>query len=55
MGHPRVRMLLMERHENIPATEIGIFVQRCLGEGASIIVITRNPDGRTCTISVQRT
>jgi hypothetical protein len=47
-------MLLMERHENIPLAEAGAFLQRCIDAGASVVVLTRNPDGRTCTISVQR-
>lgn len=47
-------MFLMERHEHIPLNEIGAFVQRCMDAGATITVITRNPDGRTCTVSVQR-
>lgn len=47
-------MFLMERHENIPVSEIGAFVQRCLEAGATIVVVTRNPDATTCTVSVQR-
>lgn len=47
-------MFLMERHENIPVSELGAFVQRCLDHGATIIVVTRNADARTCTVSVQR-
>jgi hypothetical protein len=47
-------MFLMDRHENIPLSEIGAFVQRCVDAGATIVVVTRNPDGQTCTVSVQR-
>lgn len=47
-------MFLMERHENIPLSEVGVFVQRCLDAGATITVVTLNPDGRTCTVSVQK-
>lgn len=47
-------MILMERHENIPVSEVSEFVQRCLARGATIVVVTRKPDGRTCTVSVQR-
>ncbi len=47
-------MFLMERHEKIPLPEIGAFVQRCAEAGALVIVITRNADGVTCTVSVQR-
>ena len=47
-------MFLMERNENIPLSEVGAFVQRCVADGAQIVVVTRNPDGATCTVSVQR-
>jgi hypothetical protein len=47
-------MFLMERHENIPLAAVGAFVQRYLDSEATIIVVTRNSDGRTCTVSVQR-
>jgi hypothetical protein len=47
-------MFLMDRHENIPVAELGAFVQRCLDQGATIVVVTRNTDGVTCTVSVQR-
>jgi len=47
-------MILMETHESIPRLETGAFIQQCLHEGAVIIVVTPNPDGRTCTVSVQR-
>jgi hypothetical protein len=47
-------MILMETHDNILRVEAGAFVQRCLDEGAVIVVVTPNPDGRTCSVSVQR-
>ncbi len=47
-------MFLMDRHENIPSAEVGAFVQRCIDAGATIVVVTRNSDGRSCTVSVQR-
>ena len=47
-------MILMETHDSIPRSETGAFIQQCLHEGAVIIVVTSNPDGRTCTVSVQR-
>ena len=47
-------MILMEIHESILRPETGAFVQQCLREGAVIVVVTPNPDGRTCTVSVQR-
>lgn len=47
-------MFLMERHENISLENLGAFVQQCMDEGGQIVVITRNPDGMTCTVSVQR-
>jgi hypothetical protein len=47
-------MILMETFDNIPKEEVGAFVQRCLDEGAVIVVVTRNPDGQTCTVSVER-
>lgn len=47
-------MFLMDRHENIPSAEVGAFVQRCIDAGATIVVVTRNADGRSCTVSVQR-
>lgn len=47
-------MFFMERHENISLSELGAFVQDCMVTGARILVISRNPDGLTCTVSVQR-
>lgn len=47
-------MILMERHENIPQSEVGAFVQRCVDAGATLVVVTKHPDGRTYTVSVQR-
>lgn len=47
-------MFLMDRHENIPIGELGAFVQRYIDSGATIIVVTRNHDGKTCTVSVER-
>ncbi len=47
-------MFLMDRHENIPLADVGVIVQHCLDAGATIIVITRNADGQTCTVSVQQ-
>ncbi len=44
----------MERHEQIPIPDLGTFVQRCLTDGAQIIIISRNTDGTTCTVSLQR-
>ena len=46
-------MILMKTHEGVPMAEVGAFVQKCFAEGAIAIVVTRNPDGRTCTVSVQ--
>lgn len=47
-------MFLMDRHENIPVAEVSAFVQRCMEMGATIVVVTRNADGCSCTVSVQR-
>lgn len=47
-------MFLMERHEKILLPDLGEFVQQCIESGGQIVVITRNPDGLTCTVSVQR-
>lgn len=44
----------MERHENLPEAEVGAFVQRCIDAGATLVVVTRHPDGRSFTVSVQR-
>ena len=46
-------MILMTTHEGVPLADVGAFVQKCLAEGAIAIVITRNPDGCSCTVSVQ--
>jgi len=46
-------MILMKTHEGVPLEGVGAFIQKCLAEGAVAIVVTRNPDGRTCTVSVQ--
>lgn len=46
--------LLLERHENVALEKVGEFVQRLLAEGARLVVVTLQPDGLTCTISVQR-
>ena len=46
-------MFFMERHENISLNDLGAFVQKCVTAGAMIVVVTRNPDGVTCTVSVQ--
>jgi hypothetical protein len=46
-------MILMKTHETVLQTEIGAFVQQRIAEGAVIVVVTKNPDGRTCTVSVQ--
>jgi hypothetical protein len=46
-------MILMKTHD-IPSTEVGTFVQQCIAKGAVIIVVTRNPGGHTCTVSVQQ-
>lgn len=47
-------MILMETNDSVPRNEVGALVQRWIGEGAVIVVVTQNPDGRTCTVSVQR-
>lgn len=46
--------LLLERHENVALAKVGEFVQRLLAEGARLVVVTIQPDGLSCTISVQR-
>jgi len=46
--------LLLERHENIALEKVGTFVQQLLAEGARMVVVTVQPDGLACTISVQR-
>lgn len=47
-------MILMKTHDSVLQSEVGAFVQRCVDEGAVIVVVTRNPDGHTCTVSVQK-
>ena len=46
--------LLLETHDNVLRAEAGAFMQRCIEEGAAIVVVTQNDDGRTCTVSVER-
>ena len=46
--------VVMESHDSVPRGEVGFFVQECVKAGAVIVVVTQNPDNRTCTISVQR-
>ncbi len=47
-------MFLLERHEEIPLRELGAFIQQCAESGATIVVVTRNPDGKTFAVSVER-
>lgn len=47
-------MFLMERHENICLSELAAFVEQCMLSGARIVVVSRNVDGYTYTVSVQR-
>jgi len=47
-------MILMKTHERVPLAEVGAFVQQRLAEGARIVVVTQDADGRTCTVSVQQ-
>jgi len=47
-------MFLMQTNESVPQAEIGAYVQRCLENGGNLIVVTKNPDGKTCTVSVQQ-
>jgi hypothetical protein len=47
-------MIIMKTHDSVPQAEVGAFVQQCIAKGAVVIVITRNSDGRTCTVSVQQ-
>ncbi|MDP1578876.1 MAG: hypothetical protein Q8M02_01270 [Candidatus Didemnitutus sp.] len=47
-------MFLLERHAEIPLHELGAFIQRCVDSGATIVVVTRNPDGKTFAVSVER-
>ena len=47
-------MILLETHERVPRSDTADFVQRCLDEGAVVVVVTPNSDGCTCTVSVQR-
>ena len=47
-------MILMTTHDHVPRSELGAFVQQCIEKGAIVIVVTKNPDGLTCTVSVQQ-
>ncbi len=47
-------MFLLERHERISLKDLAAFVQDCMQSGVKILVISRNDDGQTCTVSVQR-
>lgn len=47
-------MYFMERHERIPLEEVGAFVQGWLAQGVKVVVVTRNADGVTCSVSLQR-
>ena len=44
----------METHESVRREDVGALVQEFTNKGALIIVVTQNPDGSTCTVSVQR-
>ena len=44
----------METHDSFPRAEVGAFVQQCIKDGAVIVVVTQNPDQRTCRVIVQR-
>jgi hypothetical protein len=46
--------MVMETHDSVPLGEVGFFVQECTKSGALIVVVTQNPDKRTCTVTVQR-
>ena len=43
----------MVTHDCVRRDEVGAFIQQYVREGAMIVVVTQNPDGRTCTVSVQ--
>jgi hypothetical protein len=47
-------MILMETHDAVAREDVGAFVQQYLQEGAILIVVTNNPDGVTCTVSIQK-
>lgn len=47
-------MVLLESHEKVLRAEVGAFVQKCVNEGAIVLVVTLNPDGLTCRVCVQR-
>lgn len=47
-------MVWMETLENIPQSEIGVVVQKCIDDGALAVVVTRSIDGSTCTVNVRR-
>ena len=46
-------MILLKTYDQILQEQVGFFVQRCIAEGAVAIVVRRNADGKTVTISVQ--
>lgn len=46
-------MIFMKTYEQILQEEVGVFVQRCAAEGAVAVVVRRNADGKTWTVSVQ--
>ncbi|MBI3887164.1 MAG: hypothetical protein HY302_15770 [Opitutae bacterium] len=47
-------MVWLDTIENIPKSEIGAFVQKCIDEGALAVVVTRSNDGGSYTINVRR-
>ena len=47
-------MILMKTYDSVLREKVGGFVQKCMAEGAVIVVVTQNPDGRTSTVSVQK-
>ena len=44
----------METYESVRREDVGALVQEFTNKEALIIVVTQNPDGRTCTVSIQR-
>lgn len=40
-------------YNDVPKDEVGEFVQNHIDAGASKITVTANPDGETCTVTVQ--
>lgn len=46
-------LISMAIHDSVPREEIGLFLQQCINDGAVLVVITQNPDHRTCTVRVQ--